>query len=136
LPLNGTSAMENDLNLGSNQITNLALPGSDGTAATNKNFVDAKAQAYDEFNDLRNIELNSVEANDLVVGTGKKRIFTTPVSGGTIEIGDTIGISGGAKTGNVVDIESYLDDIEGNLQIITYTETAGTFSIPKKDLCA
>jgi len=129
VPLNGTSAMENDFNLGSNQITNLALPGSDGTAATNKNFVDAKAQAYDEFNDLRNIELNSVEANDLVVGTGKKRIFTTPVSGGTIEIGDTIGISGGFKTGTVVDIESYLDDIEGNLQIITYTETAGTFVV-------
>jgi len=127
--LNGFSAMENNLNLGNNQITNLALPGTDGSAATNKNFVDNRAQAYDEFNDLRNIELNNVAQNDILVGTGKKRVFVTPVTGGTISIGDTIGTIGGAKTGTVVDIEVYTDDIEGDLNIITYTATAGLFQI-------
>jgi hypothetical protein len=127
--LNGFSSMEGNLNLGNNQITNLALPGSDGSAATNKNFVDERAQAYDELNDLRNIELNNVAQNDILVGTGNKRIFVTPVTGGTISVGDTIGTTGGIKTGTVVDFEVYTDDIEGVLNIITYTETAGVFQI-------
>jgi len=129
VPLNGFSAMEDNLNLGNNQITNLALPGSDGTAATNKNFVDDRAQAYDELNDLRNMELNNVSQNDILVGTGNKRIFVTPVTGGTISIGDNIGTAGGIKTGTVIDLETYIDDIEGELNIITYEETSGVFQI-------
>lgn len=129
LPLNGISPMEQPLNLGQNQITNVAGPGSDGTAAANKNYVDERAQAYDELNDIRNIELNNVLENDVIVATGKKRIFTTPVTGGTISVDDTIGTAGGIKTGVVVDLESYSDDIEGSLNIITYTETDGVFLV-------
>ena len=132
LPLNGISEMEANLQMGSNQITNLGLPGSDGTAATSKNYVDDKVNAYDELNNLRNIELNSVAANDLIVATGKKRAYVSPPSGGVWSIGNTI--STGGNTGTIVDIEATVDEIIGSISdgysvsIVTYTETAGSFS--------
>ena len=130
LPLDGASAMEADIDMGTNQITNLALPGSDGSAAANKNYVDTQVSAYDELGDLRNVELNNPAANDLIVVTGQKRLFTTLVSGGTWNIGDTIGTAApGTKTGTIVDIESVVDPIEGNIQIVTYTPTSGVFAI-------
>ena len=129
LPLNGDSAMEGDIDMGANQITNLALPGSDGTAATNKNYVDDIAQAYDDIGDLRNIELNSVSQNDFIVVTGLKRIVVTPVAGGVWNIGDTIGTAGGSKTGTIVDLEVKTDDILGTVNIVSYTPVSGTFAI-------
>jgi len=130
LPLDGASAMEADIDMGSNQITNLALPGSDGTAATNKNYVDTQVSSYDELENLRNVELNNPAADDLIVFTGQKRLYTTLVSGGTWSVGDTIGNAApGTKTGTIVDIESIVDPIEGNIQVVTYTATSGTFNI-------
>ena len=130
LPLNGASAMEADIDMGQNQITNLALPGSDGSAATNKNYVDDAVASYDAIEDLRNVEFNSPAADDLIVITGKKRIFTTLVSGGTWNIGDEIGLAApGTKTGTIVDLETVIDPIEGNITVVTYTPTSGVFAI-------
>ena len=120
LPLNGFSALEGDIDLGSNQITNLALPGSDGSAAANKNYVDRIIKAYDSLSDIRNVEINSIAKNDIIVATGKKKIFITPVTGGTFGIGDTIGTTDGFKEGTVVDIEDRKDEIEDDIQIVTY----------------
>ena len=130
LPLDGASAMEADIDMGTNQITNLALPGNDGTAATNKNYVDDAVASYDAIEDLRNVEFNSPAANDLLVITGQKRIFTTLVSGGTWNVGDSIGLATpGTKTGTIVDIDTIIDPIEGNITVVTYTPTNGVFNI-------
>ena len=130
LPLDGASAMEADIDMGTNQITNLALPGSDGTAATNKNYVDEAVASYDSMEDLRNVEFNSPAADDLIVITGQKRIFTTLVSGGTWNVGDPIGTATpGTKTGTIVDIDTIIDPIEGNITVVTYTPTSGVFAI-------
>ncbi len=124
--LNGITEMEGDLQLGSNKIINVALPGSDGSAATNKNYVDSKVQSFDEIEDLRNVEFNSPTAGDILVVTGKKRIYVTPPSGGTIVAGDTITVA--SKSGTVVDIEAVTDSILGSVSIITYTPVAGVFA--------
>jgi len=130
LPLNGFSALEGDIDLGGNQITNLALPASDGSAAANKNYVDGIIQAFDSLADIRNLEINSIAKDDIIVATGKKKIFITPVTGGSFAVGDKIGTAGGFKEGTIVDIESRVDEIEGNIQIITYTLlTANDFTI-------
>ena len=131
LPLDGDSAMEGNLDMGAQQIVNVALPGVDGSAAANKNYVDGKVAAYDELGDLRNLELNNVAENDLLVFTGKKKVFVTPVSGGTWNVGDTIGLAAPAtETGVIVDIDTaYIDPIQGNINVITYTATSGTFDI-------
>jgi len=138
--LDGQNDMEADLDMGGNneehKIVNLKDPGSDPTAATPKLYVDDNSKAYDEFNDLRNIELNNSAQNDIVVGTGKNRLFCE-ITGGTFAVGDIIELDqtgGGNKSGAIVDIENYFDRIEGNLNIITYTPlikiiTSGTITV-------
>ena len=134
LPLNGVSEMEGALQLGNNQVINVALPGTDGTAATNKNYVDARIQEYDELNEVRDIELNNVAANDLLIATGKKRIVVTPPTGVGFTIGQTIQKVGVPTTsGTIVDLEVTTDQILGSVgnsyavTIITYTVTGNPF---------
>ena len=59
VPLNGTFPMEGALVMGTNQITGVANPGTDGTAATNKNYVDARVGEFDEVKKLRSVETNN-----------------------------------------------------------------------------
>lgn len=129
LPLNGENSMESDLNVGDNKIINIDLPGTDGTAATNKNYVDDINKAYDQLEDLRNTYLDTVANNDILVGTGLKRLFVTPVTNGTIEPGDVIESASEAKTGTVVDFEVISDFVEDTLNVIVYEPTAGEFNI-------
>jgi hypothetical protein len=130
LPLNGNSTMEGDIDMGSNQITNVALPGVDGTAAANKNYVDDKVNDYDQLEDLRNIEFNSIASDDIIVATGKKRIVVDLTSGGNWTTGTVIGLlNSGSKAGTIVDIESITDSLLGNKLMVTYTATAGVFNI-------
>jgi len=127
LPLSGDNiSMEGSLDLGDNKIENLAPPTNNSDAAT-KDYVDVKAQAYDELNKIRNIEFNSVAQNDILVATGNKRIFTTPFTGGSVVVGDLIGTAGQGKTGTVIDIEQTSDDVLGNINVVTYTEGIGIF---------
>ena len=127
LALNGQSAMEGDIDMGDNQVTNLALPGSDGTAATNKNYVDDKVNAYDQLEDMRNIEFNNVAKDDVIVATGYKRMFVLPTQNGTFEVGDTIGLqTGDTKNATIIDIQAYDDAVYGNMNIITYDPEPGS----------
>lgn len=129
LPLNGDSAMEGIIDMGTNQITNLGLPGTDGTAATNKNYVDGTVQSFDQIEDLRNTYIDNVTENNLFVTTGLKRIITTEVSGGSWNIGDAIGTVGGTKQGVIVDINVITDPILGEVTEVVYNEQTGTFNI-------
>ena len=130
LPLNGSSALEGDIDMGANQITNVALPGVDGTAAANKNYVDDKVNDYDQLEDLRNVEFNSIAADDIIVATGKKRIVVELTSGGNWAPGDVIGLQNtGIKAGTIVDVESITDSLLGNQLMVTYTADTGVFDI-------
>ena len=133
LSLNGTTTMEGDIDMGSNKVSNLALPGTDGTAATSKNYVDARVQEYDDLGDLRNVELNSVASGDMFVATGKKRLIIDTEENGTFAIGNTL-VQGGTNTADIVDIESAVDNVVGDpndsyaVKILTVTVTAGTIT--------
>ena len=136
VPLNGVFPMEGSLIMGTNQITGVALPGTDGTAATNKNYVDARVGEFDEVKKLRSVETNSQTKDDLLVATGKKRIYITPTSGGTWSIGQTINVNGNAAiNGSIVDLENTTDQILGSVgnsysvTIVTYTVGAGAFTV-------
>ena len=136
VPLNGVFPMEGTLVMGTNQITGVANPGTDGTAATNKNYVDARVGEFDELKDLRSVENNSQTKDDLLVATGKKRIYISPPSGGTWSIGDTIQLaSNAAINGTIVDLEVTTDQLLGSsgdsfsVSIVTYTVGAGAFTL-------
>lgn len=130
LPLNGISTMEGDLDMGGNRIENLANPANLSDVA-NKGYVDDKVSAFDELDDLRNVELNNVAQNDLFVATGKKRIYIEFAGAGSFAIGNQFYIDGAAPgstpNGTVVDIEPYTDEILGSVSIVTYTANIGAF---------
>ena len=128
LPLNGVSAMEGNLDAGGNKIENLALPGSDGTAATNKNYVDDNVAAFAQTQLLRDMEINSPAQNDILVYTGNKIIYTNPETGGTIANGDTITGTATSAQGTVVDISTVTDKILGSQRKIVYSVSSGVFN--------
>jgi len=129
LPLNGASAMEGNLDMGDNKIENVALPGTDGTAAANKNYVDDNTAAFAQISQKRDLDITGTPGEgDLLAYSGNKVIFTNAESGGTISNGDTITGSPSGATGTVVDITSVTDEILGSQRKIVYTPVSGTFN--------
>jgi hypothetical protein len=120
LPLTGGNGMEGPLDMNGNSLENLPLPGSASDAAS-KSYVDASIQAYDAIEDLRNLEVNTIKKNDIILATGKKKIFVEPVIGGPWQVNDNIESQSGFKQGKIVDIEERNDEIEGSRQIVTYS---------------
>jgi hypothetical protein len=134
LPLSGSAEMQGNLLMGNQRITNLGAPGVDPTAAVNKAYVDDAVSSFDTLEDQRNVSLNRIQLGDFLVGTGKKKIFVTPPSGGVFTTGDTIRDVSSTKTGIVVDVKEVVDEILGsapgfNLTIITYTPSVGSFNL-------
>jgi len=126
--LNGASAMEGDMDLGDNKIENLALPGTDGTAATNKNYVDDNTAGFAQISQLRDFEVNSPDEADILIYTGNKIMYTEPESGGTIANGDTITGSATGATGTVIDITSITDEILGSQRKIVFEPLTSAFN--------
>ena len=131
LALNGDTEMEGSISMGSFNITNLAVDTSDGTCATNKNYVDAKANEINKLEQLRNFEDNQPtvpNAGEMLISTGKKKIVVENISGGSFTIGYQI--ESGVKTGLIVDVQTVAANAfigTGSRNIITYTPTNGEF---------
>ena len=134
LPLSGTAEMQGNLLMGNQKITNLGDPGVDPTAAVNKAYVDDAVSSFDTLEDQRNISFNRIESGDILVGTGLKKIFVTPPSGGVFVAGDTITDISASKSGTVVDVQEVTDEILGSapgydLTIITYLPVTNSFNL-------
>ena len=134
LPLSGSAEMQGNLLMGNQKITNLGDPGVDPTAAVNKAYVDDAVSSFDTLEDKRNISFNRIESGDFLVGTGKKKIFITPPSGGVFTTGNTFTDVSETKTGIVVDVRETTDEIIGSapgyeVTIITYTPGVGSFNL-------
>ncbi|WP_408097913.1 beta strand repeat-containing protein [Peredibacter sp. HCB2-198] len=86
LPLNGSSAMTGDLQMGNNQITGLGAPGADTDAATKK-YVDDEVTAASKW-------LSS--SSDIYFDTGKVGIGTNAPTA-TLQIGQNSGSANPAQ---------------------------------------
>jgi len=122
LPLNGDSSMESNLNLGNNRIQNVFAPVNNNDAA-NKNYVDTVSQTFDDLFSMRDTEINSQSQNDLLVATGKKKIFLE--NGLGLTVGDTVSALNDSKIGTVIDVQDRNDSILGDIDEITYTPVSG-----------
>ncbi len=122
---NGAVPMTDDLNAAGNTITNLAAPSTDSDAAT-KAYVDESVSTANATSKLRDIEINSLQGNQLLVSTGYKKIFidATTVVGGPFAVGNSISGSITGSTGTVVDTFETVG-FEGNLVVLVYTPTGG-----------
>ena len=126
---NGAVPMTDDLNAAGNTITNLATPVQPADAAT-KSYVDSGRGDLDEIKNLRSVEYNNIAANQLLVSTGKKKLILEAGSilGGGFVASDVITGSISGATGTVIDVQTGLVGIEGDIVEITYTPLTGEFS--------
>jgi len=69
LALNGSLTMKGNLNMGTFSITNLATPliTDAGTNAANKFYVDQAISEFDEFEELRDVQFNSLVEGEIPV---------------------------------------------------------------------
>lgn len=128
LAQDGTTPFTGDMNAASRTITNLKAPSSDSDAAT-KAYVDSTVQNNDSIEDLKNVEINNLAEGDLIIATGKKRIYIdADTIGGTgvFAVGQEFTGSFTGAVGTIVDVEITTDSILGNINIIVYTEDSGT----------
>jgi len=126
---NGAVPMTDDLNAAGNTITNLATPIQPADAAI-KSYVDDGRGDMDEIKDLRSVEYNNIDVNQLLVSTGKKKLILDAGSilGGGFVAGDVITGSISGATGTIIDVVDGLVGIEGNIVEITYDVLTGVFS--------
>lgn len=122
---NGAVPMTDDLNAAGNTITNLRAPITNSDAAT-KAYVDASSSTVNATSKLRDIEINQLAGNQLLVSTGYKKIFilATTIVGGPFEVGDTITGGTTGSTGTVVDLFE-VEGYEGDLVALVYTPVSG-----------
>ena len=123
---NGAVPMTDDLNAAGNTITNLRAPITASDAAT-KAYVDASSSTVNATSKLRDIEINNLQANQLLVATGYKKIFVlaTTIVGGPFEVGDVFTGSDSGSTGTVVDLFE-VQGYEGDLIALVYTPNSGS----------
>lgn len=122
---NGAVPLTDNLNAAGNTITNLKAPVTNSDAAT-KAYVDASSSTVNAAAKLRDIEINQIAENQLLVSTGYKKIFVkaSTIIGGPFEVGDLFtGTVTGSK-GTIVDLFS-ASGYEGSLVAIIYTPTSG-----------
>jgi hypothetical protein len=69
LSLNGSLTMKGNLNMGTFAITQVATPlvTDDGRNAANKFYVDSSIAAFDELDELRDVQLTSVQEGELLI---------------------------------------------------------------------
>jgi len=130
---NGAVPMTDDLNAAGNTITNLKVPNSDSDAAT-KAYVDSGSGQSDEIKDLRSLQYQSFDENQLLVSTEYKKLYilSSSVVGGPFERGDTITGTITGATGLIVDIQ-VVSGYEGDMLEITYTPLTSVFSDGKPE---
>ena len=135
MALNGSTAMESNLDMGSRKIANLLDP-TDANDATTKDFVDQAVSAYDELTDLRNFTNHSVTAGNtfkqLIAPSGVRKIVVAPESSTLYDpasANKAITGSGGA-TGTLIAREARFDRVRNaNVVILTYTPGATDFTL-------
>jgi len=131
VPLDGSAAMTGTLNMANNEITNVLAPTSN-TSAANKGYVDGLIGETDTLEELKNSLLTSIEANQLLVTTGFKRLYIDADTIGGVGVFSpgqdfTASVNGG--TGTIKQVVVDTDTILGNINIIVYedTSTGGNF---------
>tara|TARA_B100000683_G_scaffold45922_1_gene42462 strand:- start:476 stop:7219 length:6744 start_codon:yes stop_codon:yes gene_type:complete len=126
LARDGTTSMTGNLPAGGFKITNLSDPSNNQDAAT-KSYVDNLIAAGDTLLESTDLESNNVAGNQLIVTTGKFRIYTAVATGGNFTIGQTITGSNSTATGTLVDVQNVTRN-GVNENLLTYTATANVFT--------
>ena len=100
----GTTPFTDNISAGGFKLVNLQDPGVDQDAAT-KSYVDQVNYSTDEIVDNRDVNIiTPIQAGQLLVWNGARRIYTTPANGGLFGGGQTITGSSSGATGVIYDL--------------------------------
>ena len=100
----GTTPFTNNVSAGGFKLQNLQDPGVNQDAAT-KSYVDQINYQTDEVVDNRDVNIiTPIQAGQLLVFNGAKRIYTTPADNGLFAGGETITGSNSGATGVIYDL--------------------------------
>ena len=100
----GTTPFTNNISAGGFKLQNLQDPGVDQDAAT-KSYVDQINYSTDEIVDNRDVNIiTPIQAGQLLVFNGARRIYTTPADNGLFGGGQTITGSNSGATGVIYDL--------------------------------
>ena len=127
---NGSVPMTDDLNAAGNTITNVRQPATGSDVAT-KSYVDGQVISQNSVDSLRDSEINSYEADQLILTTGLQKLIidADTIIGGAYEVGDTITGSVSGATGTVEDVLE-TTGVEGNIVILTFESTNSNVFTP------
>jgi hypothetical protein len=131
---NGSVAMEANLSLGGNSITNLAPVDLELTplhAAVPRSYVDSRTEAFNKLADLRDVEMSTAGVNQLIGISGVKTIYiaSDTLSGSAFATGRVLtDASGVSNYGTIVGRRAAFDENYGNVLIINFTPGADTFA--------
>jgi hypothetical protein len=120
----GTTSFTADISAGGFKLITLGAPTTSQDAA-NKAYVDNTLYDSDQIEDLRNVDIAGFAANQILVFNGRKRIFTTPETGGLFAVGNTITGSSTGSVATIVDYESVVLPGTLNARRITYSLVSG-----------
>lgn len=120
----GSTSFTNNISAGGFKLITLGAPTSSQDAA-NKAYVDNTLYASDQVENLRNVDIAGFAANQILVFNGRKRIFTTPETGGLFANGNTITGSSTGSVATIVDYESVVLPGSLNARRITYALVSG-----------
>jgi len=100
----GSTPFTDNISAGGFKLQNLQDPGVDQDAAT-KSYVDQINYQTDEVVDNRDVNIiTPIQAGQLLVFNGAKRIYTTPADNGLFAGGETITGSNSGATGVIYDL--------------------------------
>ena len=120
----GSTSFTGNISAGGFKLITLAAPTSSQDAA-NKAYVDNTLYASDQVENLRNVDIAGFAASQILVFNGRKRIFTTPETGGVFAVGNTITGSSTGSVGTIIDYEAVVLPGTLNARRITYSLVSG-----------
>jgi len=120
----GSTSFTANISAGGFKLITLGAPTSSQDAA-NKAYVDNTLYASDQVENLRNVDIAGFAANQILVFNGRKRIFTTPETGGLFAVGNTITGSSTGSVATIIDYESVVLPGTLNARRITYSLVSG-----------
>ena len=131
LPLDGirsNASMTGDLHMGSNRITDVAVP-INLDDAVNKAYVDDNSSLYMEIQKQRDWgrahRTLEIDENQIVICTGKRIIYVNIPSSGSftpgMQIRNTSNPASSTITGTVIQSISYQDELFGDIIKVIYT---------------
>jgi hypothetical protein len=147
IPINGSLAMTNNLNIGGNSVVNVAnisfSSSGIGLYAANKNYVDEQVARFNELNELEDVNFGSLSSGDLLVhDTSSSSWRNAPLVGNVAIVYDsltnvlTASIQSGVIVNSMVSTVAAIEQSKLNMNAATTRASATSITQADRGLAS